>query len=196
MDLSRIVHGFEPRKHFKSHQGASITSGLRKRSNQDSLRDVHLSLTQQTKLNRPKARNIPEKIEFSSRSASEQLVRLSESIPEDKTVVRPVRVTKPPVGMHWANGPRLQDRNEYSKLGSVERRAMYEALLNSRIAKGNLYCCEVCLRRFRRKNDLSRHLCIHFNIRSHVCNICSKTFVQKGSLNTHLRRHEKVTVSR
>lgn len=61
----------------------------------------------------------------------------------------------------------------------------------SNITRGNTYGCVICMKRFRRKSDLSRHLCVHLDIRPFSCPMCSKHFVQKGALNVHRRVHEK-----
>lgn len=66
-----------------------------------------------------------------------------------------------------------------------------ERLQLSRLTKGNTYGCAICWKKFRRKSDLTRHLCIHLDIRPYRCNTCSRNFVQKGSLKIHMQTHEK-----
>lgn len=81
------------------------------------------------------------------------------------------------------------DKWALSSLALNEKLHLKEQLLISRIAVDGLYRCELCERKFRKKTDLSRHLCIHLDIRPHVCPSCSRGFVQKGSLNVHVKTH-------
>lgn len=59
----------------------------------------------------------------------------------------------------------------------------------SRIALNGLYYSELCKRKFGKKTDLLKHLCIHLDSHSHVCQMCPRNFVQKTSLNTHVKSH-------
>ena len=81
------------------------------------------------------------------------------------------------------------DKWALSSLAFNEKLHLKEQLLISRIAVDGHYRCELCERKFRKKTDLSRHLCIHLDIRPHVCPSCSRGFVQKGSLNVHVKTH-------
>lgn len=79
--------------------------------------------------------------------------------------------------------------SDVSYLDHDEKLEALKSLCMLRIGKGNVFCCELCQRKFHRKSDLSRHLCIHFNIRPHICGVCNRSFIQKGALTTHIRSH-------
>ena len=53
--------------------------------------------------------------------------------------------------------------------------------------------CHLCLKRFKKKYNLSQHLLIHSDTKAFACQICSQRFVQKANLKKHLRKHTSFT---
>lgn len=180
MELSRIVHGEEGWEPCQKGLKNSIRNSPQEQVKNclTSARHVNFSLSIGNDSSGSRT--------FRLQSLSERPVYTSQIIQENKAETGPNGAINKMQNTVLHCG--IKERLFY--LSTNEKKELYEILLNLRIAKGNTYCCEVCERRFRRKSDLSRHLCMHFNIRPHVCNICSKSFVQKGSLNTHTLRHK------
>ncbi|CAH1114784.1 unnamed protein product [Psylliodes chrysocephalus] len=51
------------------------------------------------------------------------------------------------------------------------------------------YKCEICSKKFTRKDKLETHSKTHTREKSFTCEICSKQFIKKGGLTVHLRFH-------
>lgn len=81
--------------------------------------------------------------------------------------------------------------SSFASLAYNEKLSLKEQLLISRVGFNGLYHCEICQKKFRYKTDLSRHLCIHLDIRPYACPIRSRRFIQKKSLNVHVKTHTR-----
>ena len=49
--------------------------------------------------------------------------------------------------------------------------------------------CEVCEKKFKRKDNLKRHTLTHTKGKAHECDICKKKFYTKTNLVNHFRIH-------
>ncbi|XP_077300941.1 uncharacterized protein LOC143921486 [Arctopsyche grandis] len=62
--------------------------------------------------------------------------------------------------------------------------------INSRICgTKTLFKCDICLKSFSHKTNLSKHKKIHTGLKPHKCKICLKMFGLKSILATHMRSH-------
>ncbi|XP_055596010.1 gastrula zinc finger protein XlCGF26.1-like isoform X2 [Uranotaenia lowii] len=56
------------------------------------------------------------------------------------------------------------------------------------------FACDICLKKFAKRNSLNAHKLIHNTEEEFVCEICSKKFPKKSSLRTHIKSiHERST---
>ncbi len=54
---------------------------------------------------------------------------------------------------------------------------------------GSAFSCDKCLRSFKRKGDLKRHVCrVHEKIRDAICPVCSKAFGEDYNMRRHINR--------
>ncbi|XP_037548942.1 zinc finger and SCAN domain-containing protein 12-like [Nematolebias whitei] len=51
------------------------------------------------------------------------------------------------------------------------------------------FFCDLCDRRFTRKDNLNKHMIIHTGQKPFSCNLCEKSFFDKGNLNKHIIIH-------
>ena len=62
-------------------------------------------------------------------------------------------------------------------------------------APGRGFCCNVCQKRFSRKDNLTRHLTIHTG-KPHICHACNKSYQSTVQLQMHTEAvHKKITYS-
>ncbi|XP_057668943.1 zinc finger protein OZF-like [Diorhabda carinulata] len=54
------------------------------------------------------------------------------------------------------------------------------------------FSCDICGKKFSRKENLSRHKYVHTEVKPHMCHICGKGFIQAPSLTDHLRTHNDI----
>ena len=58
------------------------------------------------------------------------------------------------------------------------------------IAEKYSFKCDVCDKRFQRKDQLRSHARTHTGERPYACHICDKTFTSRVGLNNHMKIHE------
>ena len=56
-------------------------------------------------------------------------------------------------------------------------------------AGGQLYSCNVCLKKFARSYNLKRHVFTHTGQQPYCCKICGKKYLCSDSLNVHMSTH-------
>lgn len=58
--------------------------------------------------------------------------------------------------------------------------------------EGKKYLCDMCPKKFTRKEHLKIHVARHNIIKPFKCNRCSKRFIKEDQLNLHLLKHDRV----
>ena len=53
------------------------------------------------------------------------------------------------------------------------------------------YQCNICLKEFKRNDNLQTHLSAHSGVKQHRCDVCGSSFVYKRSLKRHQEIHVK-----
>ncbi|KAH0548426.1 zinc finger protein 26-like isoform X2 [Cotesia glomerata] len=64
-------------------------------------------------------------------------------------------------------------------------------LRHIQVHEGKKYLCDICPKKFYRREHLKIHVAKHNMIKPHKCTRCSKRFMKEEQLNAHLTKHER-----